>query len=415
MRNLIRSSRFEASYVNLKFLVAAVGLGSSLAAFHFAGSSAYGSFVASMAICSLGSAGAGGWVGQGMLRYQEMSRVPLLRVLGRSPRRWSLFVAPVFVSGLAGAVPIWAASEVTVLAAMLALTVTLLLALQSIQVSRSMVARRAGLAGLAEGSRVLALSGSVVIEPWARSVGLGPLIGPLLLCSVLLLATNISLTIRLPARDQRGGSTRAAQLVIYGGPLALWIVLGGLYQNLDRVLLERMASASEAGHYALIYDVANRGLLLPLTALAASLHVRVLGQYDGSDPARGRTTNARIMALQRRVSVAAVPIGLLTVTILVHTIPSFTPELGATAILVFAAGLVWADAVNVQREIQGSGRTGSLLVVLGWSVLVNLCLTVALIPWFRGVGAAIATLVSAVLYDFLVVRRVRVGRSFGAE
>jgi O-antigen/teichoic acid export membrane protein len=402
---LVRTSRFEAAYVNLK-VVALIGLGSSIAGFHFAGPSAYGSFVAAIAICSFGGSGAGGWVGQGLLRYQSLARVSLLRLLARSPRRWGLFVLPVLASGLAGAIPVWIPSGRLPVVVGLTLLITSLFAIQSIQVSRSMVARRAGLAGFGEGARTLAVSGSVAIEPWAVSYGAPSLVGPLTLCCLVLLLSTLILTRRLPSHDL-GGTQHAERLVSYGTPLALWIVLGGLYQNLDRVLLERMVSASEAGTYALIYDVANRGLLLPLTALGASLHVRVLGHFDGNDPDTGRTANARIVALQRRVSLAALPMAAAVAAMGVYVFPAFSPSRALTAVLAFTAGLVWADAVSVQREVQGSGKTSSLLKFLTLAVFVNICMTVALIPFFAGVGAATATLVSALLYDWLVNRRVK--------
>jgi O-antigen/teichoic acid export membrane protein len=408
LRGHLAANQFEASFVIIKLVVAALALVSSVAGIRIAGSHSFGVYAATIAICSLGGLSAGGWIGQGLLRFQVFATLPIRQLLTGSWHRQLIFVVPVAVAGFIAVVPLSAQGTPVPIAASLTIVVSGMFALLSVAISRSMVARRAGAVGILEGGRAIAMGGAVATEPAALSAGLPPLVGPLLVCSVVL-AIAMAAAHSSPVREASAGDVDGLRrMTLYAAPLALWLLLGGLYQNLDRVLLERLVTAAEAGEYAFIYDVANRGVLLPVTAVATSLHVRVLGQYDRDGRVSGRRINRKIVQVQRAVSVGLMVLALPVLWAGTRVFGAFEASHAVIAGLVFAAGIVWADAINVQREVQGAGHSAPLLRALVLAVVANVGLTLAAIPIAGAVGAAAATLASAVVYDSLVIRRVRI-------
>lgn len=410
--SLLRRSRphvhalavYAGSYGLIKVLGAGGAALSAVLSFAVAGAEAFGVFAAIVATCAIAGGAASGWVGQSIIRFGGGAKTGWWRLLLFSRQGLaslvggSAFAACVSVF-VALAVDEASAFEVVAVGCM-GVVATIALAAIGLEIAKRQAALQPGAAGVLEVSRAIGLT----LPPAVVARVASDLAGTILALAVLVcfVAMALAVTIRYSRGSGRAQGEFDAEVVrrywAYGFPLALWMLLAGLYQFSDRVMLTRLASPTAAGEYALIYDVLNRGLVFPLVAVGTATNPLVFRRYESARVTAARRLNRLTVRVQVLLGLAlAVPggIGLFYIS---PRVAWWGSDDTIVAVLVYGAGVLWAVAAAIQRTEMGKGLTKPLLWRLVGTAGLNVALNGWLIPPLGGVGAAIATLSSAVVY-----------------
>ncbi|GAB3634865.1 hypothetical protein GCM10027422_04550 [Hymenobacter arcticus] len=217
---------------------------------------------------------------------------------------------------------------------------------------------------------------------------------------------------RLPHRWPRRKA--AGRLLRDSLPFAFIILLSGINERVDMVLLERLSSAREAGYYAGAYRWLDAVMMYAWTVLP--LFFARFAQAT----ARPRELRQLLWMGQRVVAVPlllVVAFGLFRGEVLFWQFGNSTgPELARMTLclkVLFLNVLVQAFFAIYGTLLTGTHQQQPVSWLIAVSIVLNLGLNLLLVPGYGAIAAALDTLLCTVLvsggYVWLVTRRMGVG------
>jgi O-antigen/teichoic acid export membrane protein len=173
-------------------------------------------------------------------------------------------------------------------------------------------------------------------------------------------------------------------------PLSMALLISTLHTRIDVWLLAVIGSASDVAHYAIPAKVAE-GLLLP--AGVAAVLVIPLTAALGDVRARGRRALAYVLAVAGVVAIGGLVVGLWAHDFLTLAFGKGYGRDGGVLRLLCLSDIPTAISVGLAPIVAILHRR-ALLRWVAVALVVNVVMNLALLPHYRGVGAAWASIVS---------------------
>lgn len=190
-------------------------------------------------------------------------------------------------------------------------------------------------------------------------------------------------------------------------PLTLLTGVALINSQMDIVLLGLLASTKDVGVYRVAWS-ASSPIVFALTAVNLVLAPHLAHAHSKGDTAalqRLATWSARVAAA------VAVPAALLLIAVggpIVGFVYGRQFMAGGTALAILAVGqLCNAAAGSVGTILNMTGNERDTLLGVGSAAVVNLILNLVLIPRLGITGAALATMTSLIIWNAILVARVR--------
>ena len=232
--------------------------------------------------------------------------------------------------------------------------------------------------------------------------------GPFLGISIGLALTML---IDLPfmLKRQKGGQfqmDRAKRYAAYGLPLCVSLLLGYMLNTSDVYVIAAIMGESSAGQYNAGYNLANRTLEIMFVWISMAMTPAAVTAFekDGTEASQDvmRSYGASLLWLAMPAAV-----GIALVSKDAGFILGESVRAEAVTVMPFIA---FAGLINglltyyVQRAFMLSGHTKSIVWTMVPAVIVNLALTILLVPQFGLMGAVAATIVGyAIAFAIAVI------------
>ncbi len=360
---------------------------------------AYGAYALVMAGVGLAVGISLGWLRQGLLRFLPSAPEGGAVVLGTVR---TAFGAIVLLSALIAAV-IAATGALRDHRTLLGLGVVLFWVQGWYEVQRDLarVRLRPGRYGWLSVTRAGVFFAGAVSLAWAGWGAVGVVASAVLASAVALVM------VRLTARDadartdpSRARVSTLRELAGYGSPLAVSYVLWYVVSTSDRFILGIFSGADSVGLYSASYDLVDKALGMVMLVLYLAFFPVVVRRFgeEGEEKARGQ-----LAAYFGVLAAVAVPAGAGTLAIAPELAKVLVgEEYRAAATLVIpwiAAGAVISGLKLYYVDIAFllSRRTSLQMLAVGVTAAFNVGLNLLLIPRHGVLGAAWATLASAVV------------------
>lgn len=392
-------------YTLAGFVPAVTGVVALIVFTHVFAPSAYGRYALTLSVVTLFGTACYGWIDQAVVRFEPHVEpsvllgnvVWLLGGIGTAAGILAL-VGYVFVTPLLGPFAPFLLAGVAVAVtqgSFYVLRALLRVRLESRSVVGYEVFRSVGGLALALVLALVILDG-IVGWLWGTAIASGITVGLLVFRLVF------------GARSIRFDPTFARRMARYGFPLAGWLAGMMLLNFADRVLIELLRGSEAVGIYASNYSVVHYGLGLVFTPIIISAEPILMNLWDENNEAEVAATITDMTRYLLIVGVPAVIGAAAFHRVLSNLLLGASYAQGAVVIPIIAVGLlIWNAAIIGQKGIEVEERTTILLYGIALAVVVNVVVNVPLIIRFGYVGAAVATLMSFVLYAgfILVVTR----------
>lgn len=205
--------------------------------------------------------------------------------------------------------------------------------------------------------------------------------------------------------------TKLKPMLSYGWPLALSATLGSALALADRALIAALISTEAAGLYAAPYDLAMRTLqvlMLAINLAGTPLIIRAFesGDADTTDALLTRQWSLLIGAgLPVTLGMALIPKGLSTILLGADFRQAGSDLMPLVAIATFLQGL---ESFYLSFAFALTKKPLRQTIILLVATLINIGLTLLLVPTFGILGGAWATVVSA---GFVFIGSAFTGRS----
>jgi len=392
------AARDLLAYLAARVLPAAATLGLSLLCIHGLSAEQYAVYSAAQLAAGVAVGLVGGASGQAMLRYaRELSPRDLQRGLVTVPLIAALLVCPMLLGWLVwqlgAAASTWIAAASVPLLALLDTRRSLFVAHgQAAKVFRLDVWR----AGLA---LPLVL---MLLQAWGPYAA-APLLAQCLSVGIALWWVRAA----LPA-EARGGSRRVdAAYLHYGLGIACWMAGIVALSVAERAVLADAAGLAASGGYAAQADIINAVFAAGSGALASAMMPAYLAQ--------GRAADAVALLRLRHLGLlgvlACAALCLLGGMVLAwagggRIAAALTGDV-STALLLIAAGAVWAAAGFVQKPVELSGHTWRLFGGMAAVLLLFLLVAPALAARHGASGVATARLLAGGAYALIALALAR--------
>ncbi|WP_166830755.1 oligosaccharide flippase family protein [Thalassoroseus pseudoceratinae] len=182
------------------------------------------------------------------------------------------------------------------------------------------------------------------------------------------------------------------KMLRFGSPLIIIAFLSLLMHQADRWILHRFASMSEVGVYSLAYRIGqgmNQVLLLPFASIWGVMIYDVAKQPDA------RSVYARVFGYYTKIASLFLLAGALASRMLIKIVA--TDDYAAAGdvipvILLAYLAFSWHDHFRIPVLLKK--RTLSMVPVSLTATVVNVAANFALVPFFGGMGAAWATVIT---------------------
>jgi O-antigen/teichoic acid export membrane protein len=247
------------------------------------------------------------------------------------------------------------------------------------------------------GQTLLSFSTGIALVMFTPLRESGPFVG-------IMIGLVVGLMIDLPLmlRRQKGGrfqADRAKRYAAYGFPLCVMLLLGYALNTSDVYIVAAVMGEASAGQYNAGYNLANRSLeMLFVTAF----------EQNGTDASRDVMHSYGASLLWLAMPAAT---GIALVSNDAGFILGESVRAEAVTVMPFIAGAGLLSGLltyYVQRAFMLSGKTQDIVWMMIPPVLLNIALTVWLVPIHGLMGAVIATIVgyaSAVILSIFMARR----------
>lgn len=285
-----------------------------------------------------------------------------------------------------------------------------LYATQLVQIAQLQGFRRVGLAQIPEMVRIVGVAGAVALGVWGLHVERTAVFGMMCLAASLLLAviTGALLLQRVAPTEVAAVTpeSRPRQWLATSLPMSFVSAMFVVMKRTDVLMLGAMAGLPAAGAYA----VASRvGELMLFGLNAANIYT---GPLFAEQHTRGDTAGLQHAArLNARLGLAATALAGAFLVVAGPWIfrafgPGFHDALPALKVLVVAQ-LFNAAAGSVGKLMLMTGHQIETGLVIASAVVVNISLNLVLIPRYGLVGAAWSTATATILWNAILIVRVR--------
>ncbi len=259
-----------------------------------------------------------------------------------------------------------------------------------------------GFDALAKGTTIAFIC--LLLFTWSRDVKavlIGTLVVELVSVLVLIVFTLPRGTISLAAFDQPMFRSALA----FGLPLALWEQAGVILDSGDRILVQYYLGFQPLGYYSCAYNIANYialSLMSPLNLALVPIYMK-MWESRGPEETKAFLSKALdnfIMTIMCVLAGVAVTAHSAVIVLGSQKLQQAAPLLPVLVLgLMFYALHIFFSAGLVIHK-----KTITLLKIVVFSAVLNIALNILLIPRIGLQGAAIATLISYVVFLALIVR-----------
>lgn len=194
---------------------------------------------------------------------------------------------------------------------------------------------------------------------------------------------------------------RVREFLLYATPLVFITVATWGVGNIDRFLLQALASSTAVGIYSAIYPFAVSQMLV--IGAFGYLYLPVVSDLQSS----GRKSEIiDLYAFSTYLSFSMIlPVFVILVTYPSDVIDIFYPSsyvVADTALQILATSYLLTVVFGLNTaSLNAMDRTKSNSIFTGIALVINIFLNVVLIPTYRVTGAAAATLLSFLVWDIL--------------
>lgn len=333
------------------------------------------------------------WLHAGMVRFYEKCRENAETFAAHLATSWAAFsVAALVVAVVASAAEMWFGLLPFAAAAYLITRAALTLTLE-----QHRMAGEVGRYALLETSQaIMGLAAGVVLAYASHLDAEAPLFGMAFgNAFALLLDTRVILR----AFRGRISLPHLRDLLVYGLPMGLAMLMHMVTQLFDRFIIAGLMDEAAAGVYAVAYAAADRPLTMVFSWLGMAASPLILAAYERE----GReAAHAELYSLARMMLLIALPatVGLAMVAAPLAEVlagPEFRgpviellPWIAAATLLNGLSAHYQAVPFVLQR------RTGTLAATMAAAALLNTVLNFILIPWLGLFGAALSTVLAYV-------------------
>ncbi|HDR8259972.1 TPA: lipopolysaccharide biosynthesis protein [Bacillus cereus] len=234
------------------------------------------------------------------------------------------------------------------------------------------------------------------------SIIYGLILGQIFFISSMFKSTGMSLK---AFSLNRWNETRTftKQFMLYGFPMIGWFIGISVLNLADRYMLEALGSVQDVGIYSANYSIVSASLGLLTTPLLTAAHPILMNQANKvSDVELGNliTFFCRIYML--------ISIPLLAFVTIFHgeiTELFLGEEFREGSLIIpvlFLSLIFWNLGMYGHKGYEIKEKTKIMLSFVVVSAIVNICLNYWLIPGYKYMGAAVATLISMAVYPLLV-------------
>ncbi len=191
-------------------------------------------------------------------------------------------------------------------------------------------------------------------------------------------------------------------------PIALMLILNGIYFRIDTVLLSLLRTTQEVGLYSLAYKIIENGLFFP-AMIGGLLLPAITSALVHHDTRRSQEliTQGLTLSLSGACILVAVLIAFANDIILLLAPASFVASAPLLQILALALGSMFLGNI-FGFSVIALGKQKDLAILYGVLVLGNIVLNLFLIPLYGAFAAAwvtVATEITATLVAAIIVRR----------
>lgn len=186
------------------------------------------------------------------------------------------------------------------------------------------------------------------------------------------------------------------EILTYGLPLSIGLVLSSVTTNSDRLLLAAFSDVSAVGLYTAAIDIANRIILALMTSIGNAAFSQTTHEleYHGPDAAQQQSRDNFIfliaIGLPAAIGLAVVASQLSALAVGVEFRDSVTAIIPLAAMAAFLNNL---RSHYFDHAFQLGRQTGGLVAVMGVAAIAAVALNVLLIPAYGALGAAYAMLI----------------------
>lgn len=235
----------------------------------------------------------------------------------------------------------------------------------------------------------------------------GPFIG-------ITIGLLIALLVDLPfmMRRQKGGqfeADRAKRYAAYGLPICVSLLLGYTLNSSDVYVIAAIMGEAAAGQYNAGYNLSNRTLEIIFVWVSMAMTPAAVTAFEqGGTEASQNVMKSYGASLLWLAMPAAIGIALVSKDAGFILGESVRAEAVTVMPYIAIAGLInGLLTYYVQRAFMLSGETRDIVWMMVPPVIINLILTIVLVPRFGLMGAVAATIVGYSIAFFLAVRMAR--------
>ncbi|MEM9666333.1 MAG: lipopolysaccharide biosynthesis protein [Bacteroidota bacterium] len=233
---------------------------------------------------------------------------------------------------------------------------------------------------------------------WGAALSLG-IVVPFLWCQVGLPGPNRSLRYVQHTTVRRF----VRRFFVFGAPLAGWFLAANLLDSADRYMLQWLRGEAEVGIYAANYSLIGGGVRLLAAPLLLAAYPLLVEAWD-----RGRAEEASTWLTHITEGLLVIGGGAVAGLVL------FSADLAGLVLgpdfreghrvlpLVMAGVVFWQIGMYVHKPLEFALQTTTMLKAGLACAAINIALNAGFIPAFGYMGAALATLVSYLVYLLLV-------------
>ena len=189
-----------------------------------------------------------------------------------------------------------------------------------------------------------------------------------------------------------------SQFLRYGWAMSFWLGLTVAMPFLDRLLIETFLGVTAMGTYAAVYDLVFRGAAVLLGPVIMTIHPITMNYVNRGDVAGAKKVVTLSFIVLLIAAAALVTVAGLSSDEIASMFRGNSRATSALFMLLAAAGSMWQLGLIAHKLLEAQRRTTSILSALTTAIFANIAANVLLIPRFGVNGAAIASLLAALLY-----------------
>lgn len=190
---------------------------------------------------------------------------------------------------------------------------------------------------------------------------------------------------------------------IYGLPMTGWYLAANVLSVSDRYIIQWFRTSSEVGIYAANYNLITGAVALVSMPITLAVHPFLMEAWGGGDKDKSGRWLAIIIELYSIGGFLLVGSVWLFHRDLALLLLGAEFRSGSVILPIVIAGVVvWQMSTYAHKPLEFTGKSKQMMTICAFSALVNIILNLIFVPLYGFVAAAYTTLVSYILYTFIV-------------